>query len=193
MVPQQVELITAVLIGIGLSAASGFRVFVPLLGVSIAAHFGQLSLSPNFSWLGSEPALVALAFATILEIAAYTVPFIDNLVDSLTTPGAVIAGTLLMASLLGDVSPFLQWALAIIAGGGTAGLVQISSVIVRGGSSLVTGGLGNLIVGGLELIGSILLTILALLAPIFTVVGLVICLLLVFRFIYGKRLARPQQ
>ena len=190
MEPQQIELITAILIGIGLSAASGFRVFVPLLGVSIAAHFCLLSLSPQFTWLGSESALVALAFATVLEVAAYTIPFIDNLVDSITTPAAVIAGTLLMASVLGDVSPFLQWSLAIIAGGGTAGLVQMSSVMVRGGSSLITGGLGNLLIGGLELVGSILMTVLALMAPVIAVTGLLISLLLAFRFFYRKRSTR---
>ena len=191
MEPQHTELITALFIGIGLSAASGFRVFVPLLGVSIAAHFGLLPLSPNFAWLGSEPALIALALATVLEIAAYTIPFIDNLVDSITTPAAVIAGTILMASMLGDTSPFFQWSLAIIAGGGTAGLVQLGSVMVRGGSSLITGGLGNLIVGGLELLGSIIMTLLALLAPVIAVAGIAVTFILALRFISRKRAVRP--
>ena len=109
MEAQTLELVTAVLIGIGLSAACGFRVFVPLLGASIAAHAGYLQLSPEFSWLGSTPALLALALATILEIGAYAMPFLDHLTDIVASPAAVIAGTLLMSSLLGEASPFLRW------------------------------------------------------------------------------------
>lgn len=181
MEPENLELITAVLIGIGLSAACGFRVFVPLLGASIAAHAGYLQLSPEFSWLGSTPALVALSLATVLEIGAYSMPLLDHLLDTLTTPAAFIAGTLLMASLLGEASPFWQWSLAVIAGGGTAGLVQTGSVLVRGSTALITGGLGNLLVSLLEFIGAVVMTLLALLAPIAAAVCLLVGLLLMFR------------
>lgn len=181
MEPQNLELITAVLIGIGLSAACGFRVFVPLLGASIAAHAGYLHLSPEFSWLGSTPALLALALATALEIGAYSVPFIDHLMDAVTTPAAVVAGTLLMASLLGEVSPFLRWSLAVIAGGGIAALVQVGSVMIRGSAAVMTGGLGNLVIAFLEFAGAAVITLLALFAPFVAAVGLLIGLLLMIR------------
>ena len=182
MEPQNLELITAVLIGIGLSAACGFRVFVPLLGASIAAHAGYLHLSPEFSWLGSTPALLALALATALEIGAYSVPFIDHLMDTVTTPAAVIAGTLLMASLLGEASPFLRWSLAVIAGGGIAALVQVGSVMIRGSTAVLTGGLGNLVIAFLEFAGAALITLLALFAPFVAAAGLLIGLLLMIRW-----------
>ena len=174
MEPQNLEMVTAVLIGIGLSAACGFRVFVPLLGASIAAHLGFLQLSPEFSWLGSTPALIALSLATLLEIGAYSVPFIDHLMDAVATPAAVIAGTLLMASLLGEASPFLKWSLAIIAGGGAAGLVQVGSVLARAGTTVLTGGLGNLAIAVLEFGGAVGMTLLALFVPFLAAVALVV-------------------
>lgn len=193
---QHLELFHALLIGIGLSAACGFRVFVPLLGVSIACQAGYLQLSPEFAWLGSTPALLAFAIATVIEVAAYSVPFIDHLMDTFTTPAAVLAGTLLTASLLGDTSPFLKWSLAIIAGGGAAGIVQLGTLAVRGGSTLLTGGFGNLVVALLELAGSAVMTTLALLLPVLILAALlVIVFLLIFyiarRFSSRRRFPPP--
>jgi hypothetical protein len=179
--PQSLDLVTAVLIGIGLSAACGFRVFVPLLGASIAAHAGYLPLSSEFSWLGSTPALLALSLATVVEIGAYSVPMIDHLLDAVTTPAAVIAGTFLMASVLGEASPFLRWSLAVIAGGGAAGLVQAGSVMARGSMAVMTGGLGNLVIALLEFAGAVVMTLIALLAPLVAAVGLFVGLLLMIR------------
>ena len=187
MEPQNLEMVTAVLIGIGLSAACGFRVFVPLLGASIAAHMGFLQLSPEFSWLGSTPALIALSLATLLEICAYSVPFIDHLMDAVATPAAVIAGTLLMASLLGEASPFLKWSLAIIAGGGAAGLVQVGSVLARAGTTMLTGGLGNLAIAVLEFGGAVGMTLLALFVPFLAAVALVVGGVLMIRLLIRRR------
>lgn len=180
------EVIRAVLVGIGLSAAAGFRVFVPLLGVSLAAHAGYLPLSPEFAWLGTTQAVAALAVATILEVGAYTVPIIDHLMDMITAPAAVVAGTLLMASMLGDTSPFLKWSLAVIAGGGAAGIVQAGSMMLRGGSTVLTGGVGNLLVAFLEFAGAIVMTLIAILVPFVAVIGLVVIILLVVRALYRR-------
>jgi uncharacterized membrane protein len=185
--PQTLETVTAVLIGIGLSAACGFRVFVPLLGASIASHMGFLQLSPEISWLGSIPALIALSLATSLEIGAYSVPLIDHMMDAVATPAAVIAGSLLMASLLGEVSPFLKWSLAIIAGGGAAGLVQVGSVLARAGTTVLTGGLGNLAIALLEFGGAVGMTLLALFVPFLAAVVLVVGVVLIFRLFLRRR------
>ena len=190
METQGLELVTALLIGIGLSAACGFRVFVPLLGASIAAHAGYLQLSPEFSWLGSTPALAALCLATALEIVAYSLPLIDNLLDAVTTPAAIVAGTLLMASLLGETSPFLKWSLAMIAGGGAAGLVQAGSVMARSSTAVLTGGLGNLLIALFEFAGAVVITLLALFAPLVAAAVLVVGLLLMVRIFVKNRRAK---
>ena len=126
------ELALSICLGLGLSAACGFRVFVPLLGVSTAALAGHLHLAYGFEWLGTWPAFACFLTATILEIVAYYVPWLDNLLDSVATPAAVVAGTIATASVITDMSPLLQWSLAIIAGGGTAGVIQSATVLVRG-------------------------------------------------------------
>jgi Domain of unknown function (DUF4126) len=161
------ETLLGLAVGIGLSAACGFRVFVPFLGMSIASLGGHLTLSPGFEWIGSWPALVAFATATVLEIGAYYMPWLDNVMDSITTPAAVIAGTIVTASMVGDTSPFLKWSLALIAGGGTAGMVQGATVMLRGASTATTAGLGNHLVATGEMAGAVLITVVALLLPLF--------------------------
>lgn len=130
-------------LGIALSAASGFRVFVPLLISNLAVKFGLFSVAQNFAWMGSTQATIILAIATILELSAYYVPLLDNLLDSIAAPAAVVAGTLLTTSFLKIDDPVIQWGLGIIAGGGVAGTIQAGTSLLRLGSTKFTGGLGN--------------------------------------------------
>jgi hypothetical protein len=185
------ETFLSLLVGVGLSAACGFRLFVPLLVLSIASRTGHLHLAAGFEWMGSTPALIAFATATALEIAAYYVPWVDNLLDTVASPAAVIAGTLVTASLVTDMSPFLKWTLAVIAGGGIAGLVQGTTVIARGASSAGTGGFANPILATAELGGSLATSILALVAPAFVVVAVAGLLLLVGWKVIQRRQNRP--
>ena len=150
------ELALSICLGVGLSAACGFRVFVPLLGVSVAALAGHLGLAEGFEWIGTWPALACFLTATVLEVAAYYMPWIDNLLDSVATPAAVVAGTMITAAVVTDMSPLMKWSLALIAGGGTAGVIQATTVALRGTSSVTTGGTGQLggrvgRVGGVDL------------------------------------------
>lgn len=164
------ETILALCAGLGLSAACGFRVFVPLLVMSIAARSGNLSLIPAFQWISSDPALVSLSIATALEVAGYYIPWVDNFLDSVATPAAVVAGTVVTASMVTDVSPFLRWTLAVIAGGGTAAAVQASTVLIRGASTATTGGLANPIFATAELGASVATSVLSFIAPVLVIV-----------------------
>lgn len=163
------DLILALCLGIGLSAACGFRVFVPLLGMSLAAIAGHLDLATGFEWIGTWPACACFLTATVLEVGAYYIPWLDNLLDTIATPAAIVAGTIATASVVGQVdgvSPLLEWSLALIAGGGTAAVIQTGTVAVRGTSTLTTGGLANFVVSTGELAASAGATILALLLPV---------------------------
>src|SRR5438876_9605685 len=133
----------SICVGIGLSAACGFRVFVPLLIMSIASLSGHLTLASQFQWIGTYPALIAFGVATALEIGGYYIPWLDHLLDTMATPAAIVAGTVVTAAIVTNTSPMLKWTLAIIAGGGAAGLVQGTTVLARGVSTATTGGLGN--------------------------------------------------
>src|ERR1051325_1725875 len=159
------ETLLSLCVGIGLSAACVFRVFVPLLIMSLAAHSGHLSLASGFEWIGSTPALIAFSAATALEIAGYYIPWVDHLLDSIATPAAIVAGIIVTASCATDVSPFLRWTLAAIAGGGAATVIQASTVLARGASTLTTGGLANPVFATAELGGSVLTSVQALIAP----------------------------
>jgi hypothetical protein len=167
------ELALGLVIGICLSAACGFRVFVPLLGMSIAALTGHVHPASGFEWIGTWPALIAFATATVVEVGTYYIPWVDNAMDALITPVAIAAGVIVTASLLGDVSPFLRWSLAVIAGGGVSGVVHAGTVAVRAMSSGTTGGGANFLVSTAELAGSILVTILAVLLPFLCLVAVV--------------------
>ncbi len=169
----ELELIAALAAGVGLAAASGFRVFVPLFAVGLAMRTGWVDAGAEWAWAAEPASLTILGIAVIAEIGAYFVPWLDNALDALATPAAVVAGTVLTALMLGDAPAALQWALAVVAGGGTAGLVQTGSVLVRGASLGTTGGLGNPLVALGELVMSALVTALAIVAP-FLAVGLVL-------------------
>ena len=160
------ETLLSICLGIGLSAACGFRVFVPLLVMNVASLTGHLHLAHGFEWLGSYPALITFSVATVVEIAGYYIPWVDHLLDTMATPAAVVAGTIVTASVVSDMSPFLRWTLAVIAGGGAAGLVQGGTVVTRGASTATTGGLANPVVSTIELIGSVVTSILAIVAPV---------------------------
>ena len=182
------DTLLSVLLGIGLSAACGFRIFVPFLVVGIAAHTGRLELGPSFAWMASTPALVVLGIATVLEIGAYYVPWLDHLLDVLATPSAVVAGVVMTASVVTGLDPMMRWTLALIAGGGIAGTVQAVTVGARKVSLVTTGGLANPVVATAELGGSIFLAVLAIAVPLLAFA--VIAWLLFFGARYLLRLIR---
>jgi hypothetical protein len=176
----------SICLGLGLAAACGFRVFVPLLVTSLAAQTGHLALSGGFEWIGSTPALVVFAAATVLEVLAYYVPWVDNMLDLVAAPAAVVAGVLISASVIGDVDPLLRWGLAAIAGGGAAAVVQTATTVARHLSSWTTMGVGNHLVSTGEAAGSVVLSGLAVVAPfvaalLIAMLGLAVLALLIRR------------
>ncbi len=184
------ELLLSFSIGIGLSAACGYRVFVPLLGMSIAAAQGHISLPEGMQWISTQEALIAFAVATAAEIAAYYIPFVDNMLDTIAAPAAIAAGTIVMASFVTDMSPLLKWGLAIIAGGGTAGLFQGSTTLIRGTSTVVTAGMGNFAVTSVETGIAIFLTLLALLLPLTAGIVVIALVTVALKNIIRKRMKR---
>jgi hypothetical protein len=165
-----------VCLGLGLSAACGFRVFVPLLVMSLASLSGHLSLSQGFQWIGTYPALMVFGIASVIEIAAYYIPWVDNLLDSIAGPAAVVAGILVSASSIVHMDPLLKWALAIIAGGGIAAIFHGSTAFVRGASTALTGGVGNHAVATAEMGIAAGLSILAIALPLLSIIVIVVLL-----------------
>lgn len=181
------ELLLSLALGIGLSAACGFRIFVPFLVMSVAAQAGYLQLAPGWEWIGSTPAIIAFAVAAILEVVAYYVPWLDNFLDTVATPAAVVAGIVATAAVVSGMSPFLTWTLAAIAGGGAAGMIQSGTVLLRGMSSITTMGMGNFAVSSSELAGSFFLSILAFFMPIVTLLLVAFLVMWIWRRFRRRR------
>lgn len=179
------EAIISIFLGIGLAASVGFRIFLPLFAMSLAAYFDVIPLSENWQWIGTVPALIALGVAMFLEIFAYYIPFIDNMLDSIAVPLAAIAGTAVMVSTMADLSPLITWALAIIAGGGTASVVKSASAGTRLTSSVSTAGLGNPVVSTVETGGAVVMSLASIFMP-FVAIILVIIILSALFWIYRK-------
>lgn len=179
--PGALDTLVSLAVGLGLAAACGFRVFVPLLVASVAARLGYQPLAGGFEWLASLPALIALASATVLEVGAYYIPWLDHALDAIATPAAVVAGVLASAAVVTELPPLLKWTVAIVGGGGAAGLIQGTSVLFRLKSTALTGGFANPVVATAELLGAAATALLAILLPLVCLVAVVALLALGFR------------
>jgi hypothetical protein len=160
------ESLLSIALGIGLAAAAGFRVFVPLLVAGIAARTGVLPLTDGFQWLASTAALLTLGTAAVFEVLAYYIPGVDHVLDVLAGPAAIAAGIVASASVMADIPQAVMWPVAIIAGGGVAGLTKGSTALLRAKSGVMTAGLANPIVATVETVGATGIAILAIAVPL---------------------------
>jgi hypothetical protein len=158
--------------------------------MNLASLTGHLHLSSGFEWIGNPYASIVFGTATLVEVLAYFIPWLDHLLDLIASPAAIIAGIITTASMVMDVSPFLKWTLALIAGGGAAAIVQGATVAMRTKSSVLTAGTGNVFVSSLELVGSIITSLLAIIVPILCLVFIaLLCILVIWkagRFFIGR-------
>ncbi len=159
-----------ILIGVVLAATCGFRIFVPLLVMGIAARAGYLDLGTGFQWIGTSPAIIVLAAATLAEALAYFIPYVDNLLVSLSAPISVLAGVLVTAAVMTDMNPLLQWSLALIAGGGAAAATSAVSNGLHHSSTAVSGGIINPVVSTIESVLAVITSILAVAAPLLALI-----------------------
>jgi hypothetical protein len=116
----------------------------------------------------------------VIEIAAYFVPWVDNILDVMATPAAVVAGTILTAAMIQEMSPFMRWTVALIAGGGISGTIQGLTVTARGFSSAMTTGLGNPFLAAAEATGAVGASVLSLLFPGLLIAGIMALALFYF-------------
>jgi hypothetical protein len=190
--PEYASAVVGIITGVALSAAAGFRIFVPILVAAATAKLGFLQLSDDFLWLASWPALLVLSVATLTEVLAYYLPAIDHALDLIGGPAAVLAGTLLTASLVIGMDEWLRWPLAIIAGGGAAGTLHAGKSLARGFTTLTTAGILNPVLATSELLASLTTAALALLIPVAVIAALLaICAFILFRTWRKRRPPAP--
>jgi len=188
--------ILSIALGIGLAAATGFRVFLPLLAAAVAARAGWIPLNDSFTWLSHDSALLMLGSAAVVETLAYFIPGLDHLLDVIAAPAAMIAGGIASAAVMTHVPPGILWPLAIVAGGGIAGLTKGGTALLRAKTGLATGGLGNPIVAAGETVSAIGISILAIAVPLLCLI-LVAALLIwvvrrMLRFLGSRKAARQR-
>lgn len=185
------------LLGIALSAAAGFRVFVPLLALSAAAVIGHFNLPTDFDWIETPQALAVFCAACLLEIVGYYIPWFDHLLDTVATPAAFIAGTVLTASVSPQMNPIIQWTLAVVAGGGTAGLTKGVMNLLRITSTAASGGLANPVLATIELAIAAVLSILALTVPfiagIIVIVLMILAIQRIIKFLSRQQFSQPNK
>jgi Domain of unknown function (DUF4126) len=167
------ESLLSIALGIGLAAAAGFRIFVPLLVAGIAARSGFLPLTDGFQWLASTPALLTLGSAAVFEVLAYFIPGVDHVLDLIAGPAAIGAGVVASASVMADIPQAVMWPIAIIAGGGVAGLTKGTTALLRAKSGVMTAGLANPLVAAVETVGATGIAILAVMVPLLCLAAIV--------------------
>lgn len=175
------ETIVSIIIGIGLAASVGFRIFVPLFALSLASFYGIIPLNETWQWVGSSTAILILGIATFVEILAYFIPWLDNLLDTIAVPLAAVAGTAVMVATVSNLDPTITWALAIIAGGGTATAIKGSTSTTRLASTATTAGVANPIISTVETGTSIIMAVFAIFLPIVALILVIVIFWLLFK------------
>ncbi|MEO6315700.1 MAG: DUF4126 domain-containing protein [Chitinophagaceae bacterium] len=170
------HIISAIALGIALSACCGFRIFIPMLAASVASYNHWFNFSEDMQWLGSWPAIICFGTAAIIEVTAYYFPFLDNILDAVAAPLAVAAGTVLAFAILpaANSEPLLRWVAAIIAGGATAGTLHAGTGLLRLFSTKATLGTGNPVIATGENAMAVVGAIFSFIIPI-----IIACMLLV--------------
>jgi hypothetical protein len=158
-----VQIFLSLSLGLGLAAACGFRVFIPPLMMGVGSRLDLYSLEGSFVWVDDTWAIAIFTVATLLEIGGYFIPWIDNLLDTVATPAAIIGGIFVTsASLEGELDPSAQWTISVIAGGSVSGVIQLGTVATRIVSTGATGGLANPVISLIEAVASILCILISL-------------------------------
>jgi hypothetical protein len=191
-----IQSLLSIALGVGLAAATGFRIFVPLLIAGLAARVGYLPLGDGFQWLSSTPALLTLGTAAVFETLAYYIPGVDHVLDVVASPATLAAGAVASAAVMTDIPPAVMWPVAIIAGGGAAGLTKGSTALLRAKSGAMTAGLANPVVSTIETVGATGLSLLAIVVPLVCLVAVVVLLVWAARkagrLLFGRRRAATE-
>ncbi len=185
-----IDQVLVFLVGIGIAASVGLRIFIPILIVSIFAYTGNITLSTYFTWLGYLPVLIFLIIASILEILVYYIAWLDNYLDAIEHPLSIIVGILITGAVITDFNPYLKWLVALLIGGGVAGTISAATSMIRLKTSAETGGSKNFIVSTVEAVIAVILSVLSILEPL--IAGLITAMAIIyFSFIIRKKFLSP--
>ncbi|MBK7446799.1 MAG: DUF4126 domain-containing protein [Ignavibacteria bacterium] len=180
------DLYLKILIGLGLSAASGFRLFVPFAILSIFSISGIYNITSTPFIFSSDLFLIIFIILSVSEVLLFYNPWIDNMLDLISTPASIFSGIILTYFVLYDTEIYLRLLISVILGGLVSLNVQLLTVKARSSTSIFSKGNGNQIVSTIENISSIFISILVLKFPLAGIFVSAIIIYLIYTFIIKK-------
>lgn len=187
------DLIFSIALGVVLSAAAGFRAFLPMFLLGLLQRYdlmGGYSLGPNFQWLGTDHAMAALSVATIVEVAADKVPALDHALDVLMTFVRPAAGCVSVLAVLSPQDPVVAYVVGIALAGGATLPIHLGKSLLRVGTNAVTGGVSAPALSAAEDLSAGLAVVLAVIVPVCAVLLGIASLLVALWF--WRRLKRKR-
>ena len=133
--------------------------------------------------MASTPALLTFWSACLVELLGDKIPVVDHALDAAGTVLRPAAGALALAAVTTRLGPLWTTVLAIVVGGGAAGLVHLGKAHARLGSSLLSFGLANPLLSVGEDVVSFGLATLAVFVPVLALALLVLILFGAWRLV----------
>lgn len=189
------------LTGSALAASAGLNAYIPLLMLGLGSRFTDLVQLPNnWAWLGNEWVLGTLGVLLLLEIIADKIPGLDSVNDVVQTVVRPTAGGLAFGSgtsattvAVTDPAAFFsshQW-VPVVTGIAIALVVHLAKLSVRPIANTLTAGLAAPVISTVEDVSSVVISVLAILAPIIALLACAGGIALVVRWL--RRLKRSRQ
>lgn len=111
------SIIATLALTMGASWASGINLYAVLLVLGFGSATGNIDLPPDLQILENPLVLAAAGLMYCVEFFADKIPGVDTGWDAIHTFVRIPAGALLAAGAVGDVSPVMELAAAIVGGG----------------------------------------------------------------------------
>ena len=191
----------AALTGMGLSAAAGLNAYIPFLVVALIARFTDyITLPVGYEWIESNWAIGIGAALLLAEVILDKIPAVDTINDTIQTfirpsmGGLIFAATTAAAQL--DNSTWMKenpW-VSVVLGVLISGLVHTGKMAARPAINVGTVGAGAPVVSTVEDIGSLGLSLVALMAPLLVILALILLAwLLIWMWLRVRRWRRTRR
>lgn len=105
----------------GLAWASGINLYATLLTLGFLANTGNINLPPDLLIVANPAVMVAAGLMYFVEFFADKTPGVDTGWDAIHTFIRIPAGAMLAAGAVGELSPAVELAAAIVGGSMAAG------------------------------------------------------------------------
>ena len=195
------DAVLAALTGMGLSAAAGLNAYIPFLVVALIARFTDYIVLPvGYEWIESNWAIGIGAALLLAEIVLDKIPAVDTINDTIQTfirpsmGGLIFAATTAAAQL--DNSTWMKenpW-VSVVLGVLISGLVHAGKMAARPVINIGTVGTGAPVVSTVEDVGSLGLSLIALIAPVLVILCLaLLAWLLIWMWLRVRRWRRTRR